>query len=218
MMHVRRNFYRCYLKSAIDRAVAAAALFLCAPMLIAIAVTVRVKLGSPILFTQIRPGKKGRAFCLYKFRTMTDRRSEAGQLLGDAERLTSFGKWLRSTSLDELPELWNVLRGDMSLVGPRPLLDSYLPRYTSTQARRHDVKPGLTGWAQVHGRNAISWEERFQYDTYYVEHLSAWLDIRILVTTVWIVVARIGISADSHATMPMFTGTAASEEENARAA
>lgn len=184
--------------------IAAAALILCAPMLVAIAVAVNIKLGSPILFKQMRPGKNGDLFPLYKFRTMVETRNENGQLLEDEKRLTPFGRWLRSTSLDELPELWNVLCGDMSIIGPRPLLMEYLDRYTPEQARRHEVKPGITGWAQVCGRNKTSWEERFAFDVWYVCNQSLWLDLKILVLTIIVVLTRRGISADGHETMPRF--------------
>lgn len=167
---------------------------------------VRCKLGSPVLFCQVRPGLHGRPFMMVKFRTMTDERGTDGELLPDARRLTSFGRFLRATSLDELPELWNVLRGEMSLVGPRPLLMEYLPLYSPEQARRHEVRPGITGWAQVNGRNAVSWEERFKLDVWYVDHRSLWLDLRILWLTVRKVIVREGISAQGDATMPRFTG------------
>lgn len=167
---------------------------------------VRCKLGSPVLFRQVRPGLHGRPFMMIKFRTMTDERGADGELLPDARRLTSFGRFLRATSLDELPELWNVLRGEMSLVGPRPLLMEYLPLYSPEQARRHEVRPGITGWAQVNGRNALSWEERFKLDVWYVDHRSLWLDLRILWLTVRKVIVREGISAQGEATMPRFTG------------
>jgi lipopolysaccharide/colanic/teichoic acid biosynthesis glycosyltransferase len=170
-------------------------------------VLVRKKLGSPVFFRQERPGLHGKFFRLMKFRTMTDQRDEKGKLLPDAQRLTPFGKWLRSTSLDELPELLLVLKGDMSLVGPRPLLVQYLPLYSIEQARRHDVRPGLTGWAQINGRNAISWEQKFVLDVWYVDHQSLWLDIKILFLTAWRVFNRHGISAANEATMPVFTGT-----------
>lgn len=169
-------------------------------------VLVRRKLGSPVLFRQVRPGQHGRPFMMVKFRTMTDERGADGELLPDAQRLTSFGRFLRATSLDELPELWNVLRGEMSLVGPRPLLMEYLPLYSPEQARRHEVRPGITGWAQVNGRNAMSWEERFKLDVWYVDHRSLWLDLRILWLTVRKVLVREGISAQGEATMPRFTG------------
>ena len=164
------------------------------------------KLGSPVFFRQTRPGLHGQSFEMVKFRTMTDARGPDGALLPDYERLTPFGRFLRETSLDELPELWNVLKGDMSLVGPRPLLMEYLPLYTSEQARRHEVRPGVTGWAQVNGRNAISWEEKFELDVWYVDHQSLWLDIKILWLTVKKVLVRDGISAAGEATMNKFTG------------
>ncbi len=164
------------------------------------------KLGSPVLFRQVRPGLHGRPFMMVKFRTMTDERGADGELLPDAQRLTAFGRFLRASSLDELPELWNVLRGEMSLVGPRPLLMEYLPLYSPEQARRHEVRPGITGWAQVNGRNALNWEERFKLDIWYVDHRSLWLDLRILWLTVRKVIVREGISAQGEVTMPRFTG------------
>lgn len=167
---------------------------------------VRRKLGSPVFFRQTRPGLHGRPFEMVKFRTMTDARGRDGKLLPDAERLTAFGRFLRATSLDELPELWNVIKGDMSLVGPRPLLMEYLPLYSPEQARRHEARPGITGWAQVNGRNALSWEEKFKLDVWYVDHRSLWLDIKILWLTVRKVLVREGISADGEATMSKFTG------------
>jgi lipopolysaccharide/colanic/teichoic acid biosynthesis glycosyltransferase len=176
------------------------------PLLVLMAL-IRRKLGSPVLFRQTRPGLHGQPFEMVKFRTMTDARGPDGALLPDAERLTPFGRFLRSTSLDELPELWNVLKGDMSLVGPRPLLMEYLPLYSPEQARRHVVRPGVTGWAQVNGRNAISWEEKFALDTWYVDHQSLQLDIRILWLTVKKVLVREGISAAGEATMGKFTGS-----------
>jgi lipopolysaccharide/colanic/teichoic acid biosynthesis glycosyltransferase len=177
------------------------------PLVVVLSILVRVKLGSPIFFRQERPGLHGKIFRLIKFRTMTDARDAAGKLLPDSQRLPSFGKWLRSTSLDELPELLLVLNGDMSLVGPRPLLVQYLPLYNKDQARRHEARPGLTGWAQINGRNAISWEEKFAYDVWYVDHQNLWLDLKILFLTVWRVFNRHGISAANEATMPFFTGT-----------
>ena len=174
------------------------------PVLAAVALLVRLKLGSPIFFRQKRPGLIGAIFEMVKFRTMTDARDASGKLLPDAERLTAFGKWLRATSLDELPELWNVLRGDMSLVGPRPLLVQYLERYTPRQARRHEVRPGITGLAQVKGRNALSWDEKFEWDVRYVDGQSLWLDLKILALTAKAVVVREGISAQGDATMPEF--------------
>jgi lipopolysaccharide/colanic/teichoic acid biosynthesis glycosyltransferase len=168
---------------------------------------IRKNLGGPVLFRQVRPGLDGDLFTMVKFRTMTDERSSDGALLPDAQRLTSFGRFLRSSSLDELPELWNVLRGEMSLVGPRPLLVEYLPLYSPEQARRHEVRPGITGWAQVNGRNAISWEDKFALDVWYVDNQSLWLDIKILWITLRKVIVRDGISAAGDATMPKFTGT-----------
>jgi lipopolysaccharide/colanic/teichoic acid biosynthesis glycosyltransferase len=177
------------------------------PLLAGLAVLVRWRMGAPVWFRQTRPGLGGKPFELLKFRTMTDTRDAEGRLLPDAERLTRFGRWLRATSLDELPELFNVLRGDMSLVGPRPLLMQYLDRYTPEQARRHEVRPGLTGWAQINGRNALSWEEKFRLDVWYVDHQSLWLDVKILWRTLWGVLKREGISASGAATMPEFQGT-----------
>ncbi len=176
------------------------------PVIAILACVVHRKLGQPVLFRQTRPGLDGRSFDLVKFRSMTDARDGDGNLLEDAERLTPFGRWLRASSLDELPELWNVLRGEMSLVGPRPLLVEYLPLYTPEQARRHDVRPGLTGWTQVSGRNALDWEEKFKLDVWYVNNQSLWLDIRILALTVVQVLKRDGISAAGHDTAPKFTG------------
>jgi sugar transferase EpsL len=183
---------------------AATGLLLLAPFLLVAAAAVRGSLGSPVLFRQVRAGLGGRAFELLKFRTMTDARGGDGALRPDAERLTRFGEWLRRTSLDELPELINVLRGDMSLVGPRPLLPDYLPHYSAEQARRHEVRPGITGWAAVHGRNATSWERRLALDVWYVDHWSLGLDLKILLSTVIKVLRREGISAEGHATMPRF--------------
>jgi lipopolysaccharide/colanic/teichoic acid biosynthesis glycosyltransferase len=168
---------------------------------------VRRKLGSPVFFRQTRPGLHGRPFEMVKFRTMTDARGDDGNLLSDAERLTAFGRFLRASSLDELPELWNVLKGDMSLVGPRPLLMEYLPLYSPEQARRHEVRPGITGWAQVNGRNALSWDDKFKLDVWYVDHRSLWLDVKILWLTVKKVLVREGISAAGEATMSKFTGS-----------
>ncbi len=168
---------------------------------------IRKKLGSPVLFCQVRPGLDGQLFTMVKFRTMTDDRGSDGVLLPDAQRLTPFGRFLRASSLDELPELWNVLRGDMSLVGPRPLLVEYLPLYSPEQSRRHQVRPGITGWAQVNGRNAISWEDKFALDIWYVDNQSLWLDIKILWMTVRKVLVRDGISAAGDVTMPKFTGS-----------
>jgi sugar transferase EpsL len=176
------------------------------PILILVGVGVLLGIGAPIFFRQIRPGFAGQPFELLKFRTMKDVRDQDGHARPDHERLTNFGRWLRSTSLDEIPELWNVLRGDMSLVGPRPLLMEYLPLYSPEQARRHEVRPGITGWAQINGRNAISWEEKFKLDVWYVDNQSFLLDLKILFLTIMRVFQRSGISADGEATMPKFTG------------
>jgi sugar transferase EpsL len=176
------------------------------PLIMVLAVLVKLRLGSPVFFRQTRPGKGGILFELCKFRTMTNERGPDGRLLPDAARLTAFGRWLRSTSLDELPELWNVIKGDMSLVGPRPLLVQYLDRYSPEQSRRHDVLPGLTGWAQIKGRNSLSWEEKFALDVWYVDNCSLWLDAKIILTTILVVITRKGISASGEATMPEFMG------------
>ena len=195
------------IKRIFDILLAACALVVLAVPLLYLAYLIRRKLGSPVLFKQVRPGLNGVAFTMHKFRSMTDERDASGELLPDARRLTPFGAKLRSTSLDELPGLWSVLKGDMSLVGPRPLLMEYLPLYDAEQARRHDVRPGITGWAQVNGRNAISWEDKFRLDVWYVENQSLWLDIKILWMTVRKVIVRDGISADGEATMTKFTGS-----------
>jgi sugar transferase EpsL len=176
------------------------------PLLLVISLLVWIFLGTPVLFLQQRPGYKGRPFITYKFRTMTDRCGPDGNLLPDAERLTLFGRFLRSSSLDDLPQLWNVLRGEMSLVGPRPLLMRYLERYTPEQMRRHDVLPGITGWAQIHGRNTLDWEKKFRLDVWYVDHWSFWLDIKILLLTPWKVFKREGISQPGHVTAEEFKG------------
>lgn len=193
-------------KRGIDIAISGAALILGALPLVGLGLLVHLRLGSPILFTQTRPGRYGQPFKMYKFRTMTDERGQNGELLPDADRLTPFGQFLRSTSLDELPELWNVLKGEMSLVGPRPLLMSYLPLYSPEQARRHEVKPGVTGWAQVNGRNTLSWDKKFEYDVWYVDHRSLTLDFRIFLMTLLKVIKRDGISANGEATMKEFRG------------
>lgn len=194
-------------KRAIDVVVAGVGLVVLSPVLAAIALAVRVTMGSPVLFVQVRPGRDGAPFPLLKFRTMTERRGPDGALLPDAERITRLGRILRRASLDELPELVNVVRGDMSLVGPRPLLMEYLDLYTPEQARRHEVRPGITGWAQVNGRNATTWEERFAHDLYYVEHRSLRLDLRILARTITQVLTGAGVSQPGVATMPRFTGS-----------
>ena len=199
--------YRKYVKRFFDIVLSIAAITLLSPVLIVLAILVRVKLGSPVLFRQKRPGYHGEIFGLMKFRSMTDERDEKGELLPDEVRLTSFGKKLRSTSLDELPEFFNILKGDMSFVGPRPLLVQYLPLYNEEQTHRHDVLPGLTGWAQVNGRNAISWEKKFEYDVWYTRNVSFLLDLKIVFMTVAAVLKRDGISSETHATMEFFTGT-----------
>jgi sugar transferase EpsL len=201
---VRRPPSGLALKRAFDLAAVVITMPLWLPLVGVLAVLVRMKLGAPVFFRQKRPGQQERVFNLIKFRTMTDARDAAGNLLPDASRLPPFGRWLRSTSLDELPEMINVLRGDMSLVGPRPLLVQYLSRYSSEQRRRHEVPPGLTGWAQINGRNALSWEEKFKLDIWYVDHRSFGLDLRILFRTVWQVVSRQGISAPGGGAMPEF--------------
>ncbi|MGQ0649204.1 MAG: sugar transferase [Gemmatimonadaceae bacterium] len=196
------------MKRVADVAIATVALVLLSPICLVTAVAVRVAMGSPVLFSQVRPGREGRPFTLYKFRSMRAATGRNGEVLSDARRLTRFGRWLRSTSIDELPELWNVLRGDMSLVGPRPLLMQYLPLYSEEQARRHDVRPGITGWAQVHGRNALSWDDRFRLDVWYVDHRSLGLDLRILASTLATVLTRRGVSAPGEATVTNFAGSA----------
>ncbi|MHA3114592.1 sugar transferase [Acinetobacter sp. ANC 4635] len=195
------------IKRWLDMIIALTALILLSPVLLVVAYKVRKNLGSPVLFRQTRPGLHGQSFEMIKFRTMKDAIDKDGNPLPDSERLTDFGKKLRATSLDELPELWNVLKGDMSLVGPRPLLMEYLPLYDVEQAKRHNARPGITGYAQVNGRNTIGWEEKFKLDTWYVEHQSFWLDIKILVQTVKKVVVKDGISAEGEVTMSKFTGT-----------
>lgn len=206
------NFYRKYGKRVLDLCLTVPACIVLSPVMAATAALVAVKLGRPVLFTQKRPGYQGKIFRMYKFRSMTDAKDENGHLLPDEERLTPFGEKLRSTSLDELPELINILKGDMSLVGPRPLLVQYLPLYNKRQNRRHDVKPGITGLAQINGRNSISWEDKFEYDVQYVETLSFIGDIRILFETVVKVLRREGINSENSATMEDFTGTPEEEE------
>lgn len=200
------------IKRIFDIAASAAALIILSPVLLVVMLMVRTKLGSPIFFTQVRPGLHGKPFKMVKFRTMTNERDENGELLPNEQRMTRFGNLLRSTSLDELPELWNVLKGDMSLVGPRPLLMEYLPLYNKEQARRHNVRPGITGWGQINGRNAISWEEKFRHDTWYVDNQNFFLDIKILFLTVFKVFARSDINAGEDITMPKFTGTPSKEK------
>lgn len=202
-----KKLYQKYIKRLLDIVLSGGALLVLWPVLAVLAVLVRTKLGSPVIFCQERPGRDEKIFKLYKFRSMTDARDENGELLSDEVRLTKFGRLLRSTSLDELPELWNIFRGDMSLVGPRPLLVKYLPLYNDEQRRRHDVMPGLTGWAQVNGRNAITWEEKFELDVWYVDHIGFALDVRIIWQTVKAVLCRQGISAENSATMEEFRGS-----------
>lgn len=203
----RKGFYEKYIKRPQDFCCALLAIIVLLPVMLVTALVVRIQLGSPVLFKQERPGLNGKIFTLYKFRTMTDQKDAQGNLLPDEVRLTSFGKKLRTTSLDELPELINMLKGDMAVVGPRPLLVSYLPLYNRHQARRHEVRPGFTGYAQVHGRNSISWEEKFDKDVYYVDHISFWGDWKIIFQTVKTVLRREGISSDTAATMELFQGT-----------
>lgn len=195
------------MKRLFDIAVSLCVLVLFLPLIALLILFIRIKLGTPVFFRQLRPGLHGKPFQMIKFRTMTDARDASGKLLSDGDRLTAFGRMLRSTSLDELPELWNVFKGEMSLVGPRPLLMEYLPLYSPEQNRRHEAKPGITGWAQVNGRNAISWEQKFQYDVWYVDNRSFLLDIKILLLTAKKVLSREGISAEGTDTMPFFTGT-----------
>lgn len=195
------------MKRSLDFICALCGIVVLSPILLITALLVKMKLGSPVIFKQERPGLNEKIFTLYKFRTMTDEKDENGNLMPDEVRLTKFGKWLRSTSLDELPELFNILKGDMSIVGPRPLLPEYLPRYNRYQARRHEVRPGFTGLAQVRGRNAISWEEKFDWDVKYVDHISFLLDMKIIFRTVKIVFCREGISSETSATMEKFEGT-----------
>jgi len=206
-MKKKQHIYSNYVKRVFDFFLALLALFVFGIPMLLIAVLVKIKLGSPVFFKQDRPGKGGKVFQMYKFRSMTDERGEDGELLPDEVRLTSFGRVLRSTSLDELPELLNVLKGDMSFIGPRPLLVRYLPLYNERQRRRHEVKPGITGYAQVNGRNAISWEEKFEKDVWYVENISFWTDIKILFKTVAVVFGRKGISSDTAVTMEEFKGS-----------
>ena len=198
--------YKRFVKRCLDFLLSLAALIILSPVLLLVAILVRCKLGSPILFKQKRPGLHEKIFCMYKFRTMTDAKDADGNLLPDEVRLTKFGKLLRSTSLDELPELFNILKGDMAIVGPRPLLVQYLPRYNERQHHRHDVRPGFTGLAQVNGRNSISWQEKFEWDVRYVEKVSFLMDLRIIAKTVKVVLKRDGISSETSATMEEFRG------------
>lgn len=206
MRNKKRGIYAHCIKRILDILLSGLALIVLSPVLLVVAVLVRVKLGSPVIFCQMRPGRNEKIFKMYKFRSMTDARDEKGELLPDDVRLTKFGKALRATSLDELPELWNIFKGDMSIVGPRPLLVQYLPLYNERQRHRHDVRPGLTGWAQVHGRNSISWEEKFNWDVKYVNEISFLNDCRIILQTVSAVLRREGINSADDATMPDFTG------------
>ena len=201
------RLYRDYIKRFLDIVLSVGAIVVLSPVMAVTAVLVRVKLGSPVIFKQKRPGKDERIFEMYKFRSMTDARDKNGELLPDEVRLTSFGKKLRASSLDELPELFNILKGDMSVVGPRPLLVQYLPLYNAQQKRRHEVRPGVTGYAQVHGRNAITWEEKFEKDVYYVDHISFWGDWKIILQTIRAVVKKEGIRSETSATMELFEGT-----------
>ena len=198
--------YRKFGKRFFDLVLVIPGLILISPMLLLVAIVAKFKIGSPVLFQQERPGIHGKIFKMVKFRSMRNDRDANGELLPDEVRLVQFGKLLRATSLDEFPELWNVITGEMSLVGPRPLLAKYLDRYNPTQARRHEVRPGITGWAQINGRNAITWEEKFDYDVWYVDNLSFFLDVKILALTVLKVFKRSGTSAEGHATMPEFFG------------
>lgn len=194
------------IKRLFDVSLSALAILCLLPLMLLIGWLIRRKLGGPVLFRQVRPGLKGKPFEMIKFRTMRDAVDEAGNSLPDSERMTPFGSFLRSSSLDELPELWNVLKGDMSLVGPRPLLMEYLPLYSSEQYRRHELRPGITGWAQINGRNALSWEDKFKLDVWYVDNQSFWLDLKIIFLTIKKVLVRDGINADGEATMAKFTG------------
>ena len=206
-MKHKASFYEKYIKRGLDILLSGGALIVLSPVLLVTAILVRTKLGSPVIFCQERPGKDEKIFKLYKFRSMTGETDEKGNLLPDEVRLTKFGRLLRSTSLDELPELWNILKGDMSVVGPRPLLVKYLPLYSEEQRRRHDVRPGLTGWAQANGRNALSWENKFRLDVFYVENISFRLDMKTVFMTVKNVLHREGISSETAATMEEFRGT-----------
>lgn len=203
----KKSFYERFIKRPQDFLCALIGIIVLSPVMLITAVLVRTKLGSPVIFKQERPGLNGKVFMLYKFRTMTDKKDENGNLLPDEIRLTGFGKKLRSTSLDELPELFNILKGDMAVVGPRPLLVRYLPRYNAHQARRHEVRPGFTGYAQVNGRNSITWEDKFEKDVYYVDHVTFLGDWKIIFQTVGTVLKREGISSDTSATMEEFMGT-----------
>jgi lipopolysaccharide/colanic/teichoic acid biosynthesis glycosyltransferase len=199
--------HRRFVKYVFDRIVAATALLLLSPVMLMIAIAIHFKMGSPVVFTQARPGQHSKVFQFYKFRTMTDARDKEGNLLPDEVRLTAFGQFLRKTSLDELPQLWNVVKGDMSFIGPRPLIVKYLERYDPEQARRHDVLPGITGLAQVKGRNTIAWEDKFKWDVWYVDNWSLWLDLKIFIMTVFKVLRQDGISQEGYATSEEFKGS-----------
>ncbi|WCG37239.1 sugar transferase [Aerococcus urinaeequi] len=200
------NLYKIFFKRIIDIMVSIIALILLSPIFLILSIVIKMKLGSPIFFSQERPGKNGKIFKMHKFRTMTDAKDIEGNLLPDSERLTGFGRKLRATSLDELPELWNILKGDMSLIGPRPLLKEYLFLYNDFQKRRHDIRPGLTGWAQVNGRNLLIWNDKFLLDVYYVEHISFIFDIKIILLTIKSILKREGINSESSDTMEKFPG------------
>lgn len=212
-MKHKNDIYKKYIKRILDVLLALIALIVLSPVLLIVWCLVRIKLGSPAIFKQERPGLNEKIFRLYKFRTMTDARDETGELLPDEVRLTRFGKILRSTSLDELPELWNIVKGDMSIVGPRPLHVRYLPLYNERQKHRHDVRPGFTGLAQVNGRNAITWEEKFEWDVKYVENVTFLQDIKIFLSTVKVVIKRDGINSETSATMEEFRGSVIAEKE-----
>lgn len=205
------NLYKNFFKRLFDILVSSSALILLSPIFLLLIIIIRIKLGSPVFFSQKRPGKDGKVFKMYKFRSMTDERDQYGNLLPDNERLPEFGQKVRSTSLDELPEFWNILKGDMSLIGPRPLLPSYLPLYDEFQKRRHEVKPGLTGWAQVNGRNNLNWPERFKLDIEYVDNISLWMDIKIIIQTIEKVIKKDGISSEESVTMEPFKGNDVNE-------
>ena len=209
----RQSWFEKTVKRSIDVGVSLLVLVFGLPFFLAIAILIKITSSGPVFFNQRRVGCDGSTFILYKFRTMTDQRDASGRLLPDEQRLPAFGRLLRSTSIDELPELFNVLKGDMSIVGPRPLMMKYLGRYTPEQARRHEAKPGITGWAQINGRNTISWEDRFKLDVWYVDNRSLWLDLRILVRTIWMVIKRESITQQDRATMDEFMGTARTGNE-----
>jgi len=215
---MRHSLYNPFLKRVIDVIAAALGMLFLSPLLIGLAALVCMTMGRPVLYTQHRIGIHGRSFTIRKFRTMANQCNREGSVLADERRMNNFGRALRACSLDELPSLWNVLRGEMSLVGPRPLLPEYLTLYSEEQTRRHEIKPGITGWAQIHGRNALSWEDKFQHDVWYVDHCSFWLDFQILLSTIAKVLQREGVSADDHATMPPFTVSTSQGGKRDRAA